>query len=53
MILFETIKAALLSVGTVDIEENSAASPRTSTAGPGMGLQNVFFSSGGLRVRLK
>ncbi|HPH35754.1 MAG TPA: radical SAM protein [Methanoregulaceae archaeon] len=49
----ETIKAELLSVGTIDIEETLLPPPRTSTAGPGMGLQNVFFSSGGLRVRLE
>ncbi|HPM62494.1 MAG TPA: radical SAM protein, partial [Methanoregulaceae archaeon] len=49
----ETIKAELLSVGTIAIEESLLPPPRTSTAGPGMGLQNVFFSSGGLRVRLE
>ena len=42
----ETIKAELLSVGTIAIEESLLPPPRTSTAGPGMGLQNVFFSSG-------
>ena len=53
ILMDETIKAALLSVGTIDIEESLLPPPRTSTAGPGMGLQNVFFSSGGLRVRLE
>jgi len=49
----EKIKAELLSIGTVDVEESILPPYRTSTAGPGMGLQSVFFSSGGLRVRLE
>ena len=49
----EKIKAELLSIGTVDVEESMLPPCRTSTAGPGMGLQSVFFSSGGLRVRLE
>jgi biotin synthase-related radical SAM superfamily protein len=49
----ETIKAELLSIGTVDVEGSLLPPPRTSTAGPGMGLQSVFFTSGGLRVRLE
>jgi biotin synthase-related radical SAM superfamily protein len=49
----ERIKAALLSAGTIDVEESLLPPPRTSTAGPGMGVQNIFFSSGGLRVRLE
>lgn len=48
----ENIKAELLSIGTVDVEGSLLPPPRTSTAGPGMGLQSVFFTSGGLRVRL-
>ena len=47
------IKAELLSIGTVDVEETLLPPPRTSTAGPGMGLQSIFFKSGGLRVRLE
>jgi biotin synthase-related radical SAM superfamily protein len=47
------IKAELLSIGTVDVDEALLPASRTSTAGPGMGLQSVFFSSGGLRVRLE
>jgi biotin synthase-related radical SAM superfamily protein len=47
------IKAELLSIGTVDVDETLLPAPRTSTAGPGMGLQSIFFSSGGLRVRLE
>lgn len=49
----EEIKADLLSTGTVDVEPSLLPPPRTSTAGPGMGLQSIFFSSGGLRVRLE
>jgi biotin synthase-related radical SAM superfamily protein len=47
------IKADLLSVGTVNVDASLLPPPRTSTAGPGMGLQSVFFTSGGLRVRLE
>jgi biotin synthase-related radical SAM superfamily protein len=48
------IKAELLSIGTVDVDPSLLpARPRTSTAGPGVGLQSVFFSSGGHRVRLE
>lgn len=49
----ERLKAELLSIGTVDVEESLLPPYRTSTAGPGMGLQSVFFNSGGLRVRLE
>jgi biotin synthase-related radical SAM superfamily protein len=49
----EKIKADLLSIGTVDVEASLLPPPRTSTAGPGMGLQSIFFTSGGLRVRLE
>jgi biotin synthase-related radical SAM superfamily protein len=48
-----TIKAELLSIGTVDVEETLLPPPRTSTAGPGMGRQSIFFASGGLRIRLE
>jgi biotin synthase-related radical SAM superfamily protein len=47
------IKAELLSVGTVDVDETLLPPSRTSTAGPGMGRQSIFFKSGGLRVRLE
>jgi biotin synthase-related radical SAM superfamily protein len=47
------IKAGLLSIGTVDVDETLLPPPRVSTAGPGMGLQSIFFSSGGLRIRLE
>jgi biotin synthase-related radical SAM superfamily protein len=54
MILMDgKIKADLLSIGTVDVEASLLPQPRTSTAGPGMGLQSIFFASGGLRVRLE
>jgi biotin synthase-related radical SAM superfamily protein len=49
----EEIKADLLSIGTVDVEPSLLPPPRTSTAGPGMGLQSIFFTSGGLRARLE
>ncbi len=49
----EKIKAELLSIGTVDVEESLLPPFRTSTAGPGMGLRSIFFASGGLRVRLE
>ena len=49
----EEIKAGLLSIGTVDVEPSLLPPPRTSTAGPGMGLQSIFFISGNLRVRLE
>lgn len=48
-----TLKAELLAIGTVDVEASLLPPLRTSTAGPGMGLRSVFFSSGGLRVRLE
>jgi biotin synthase-related radical SAM superfamily protein len=48
------IKAELLSIGTVDVDPSLLpAKPRVSTAGPGVGIQSVFFSSGGRRVRLE
>ena len=52
-VMDEKVKAELLSLGTVDVEPSLLPQFRTSTAGPGMGLQCVFFSSGGLRVRLE
>ena len=53
VLMDEKVKAELLSAGTIDVEESLLPPPRISTAGPGMGLQNIFFSSGGLRVRLE
>lgn len=53
IVMNEKIKAELLSVGRIDVGESLLPPPRTSTAGPGMGLQCIFFHSGGLRVRLE
>lgn len=47
------IKAELLAQGTVAIEHSLLPHPSRSTAGPGTGLQSVFFKSGGHRVRLE
>jgi biotin synthase-related radical SAM superfamily protein len=48
------IKAELLSIGTVAVDPSLLPPlPSVSTAGPGVGLPSVFFSSGGLRVRLE
>ncbi len=49
----EKIKAELLSLGKIDVEPSLLPPSRMSTAGPGMGIQNIFFSSRGLRVRLE
>ena len=49
----EEIKAELLSIGKIGVDPSLLPPKRVSTAGPGMGVQNVFFSSGGLRVRLE
>jgi biotin synthase-related radical SAM superfamily protein len=49
----ERIKAELLSAGSIDVEASLLPPPRTSTAGPGMGLQSIFFRSGNFRVRLE
>ncbi|MDD1672884.1 MAG: radical SAM protein, partial [Methanomicrobiales archaeon] len=48
------IKAELLSVGKVDVDPSLLpVKLRVSTAGPGVGIQSIFFSSRGLRVRLE
>lgn len=52
-LMSEKIKAELLSLGKIDVEPSLLPPPRISTAGPGMGIQNIFFSSGRLRVRLE
>ncbi|MFQ6055145.1 MAG: radical SAM protein [Methanosarcinales archaeon] len=46
------IKAMLLEVGSVDIDESLIKTTR-STAGPDAGSISVFFRSGGHRVRLE
>ena len=48
-----TIKADLLSIGSVDVDASLLPRPSFSTAGPGMGIQSIFFTSGGHRVRLE
>lgn len=46
------IKARLISSGTVELPELLRPSGPVSAAGPGAGEMNVFFRSGGTRVRL-
>lgn len=45
-------KAHLISVGKIELPETSRSTGPVSTAGPGAGENNVFFRSGGRRVRL-
>ena len=47
------IKAELVAVGSVDVDESSLSRISTSSAGPGTGLKSIFFTSGGHRVRLE
>lgn len=47
------IKAELLAIGKVDVEPSLVPPPSRSTAGPGVGLTSVFFTSGVHRVRLE
>ncbi len=47
------IKAQLLAIGSVDVDELLLSRPSASTAGPGTGLKSIFFKSGGHRVRLE
>lgn len=47
------IKAELLAIGTVDVDESLLPRISTSSAGPGTGLKSIFFRSGGHRVRLE
>jgi biotin synthase-related radical SAM superfamily protein len=46
------LKAELLAVGSVDVNESLLAGTSTSSAGPGTGIKSLFFTSGGHRVRL-
>ena len=46
------LKAELLAVGSVDVNESLLAGTSTSSAGPGTGMKSLFFTSGGHRVRL-
>lgn len=45
-------KAKLISIGTIELPKIKIPSSPVSTAGPGAGEKNVFFSSGKRRVRL-
>jgi biotin synthase-related radical SAM superfamily protein len=47
------LKAELVAIGSVDIDESSLSKISVSAAGPGTGLKSIFFSSGGHRVRLE
>ncbi len=47
------IKAQLISIGSVDVDESLLSRPSASSAGPGTGQKSVFFKSGGHRVRLE
>jgi biotin synthase-related radical SAM superfamily protein len=47
------IKAELVAVGKVRIEESLLIRPSVSSAGPGTGLKSIFFKSGGHQVRLE
>jgi biotin synthase-related radical SAM superfamily protein len=46
------LKAELVAIGTVDIDESLLSKISSSSAGPGTGLKSIFFTSGGHRVRL-
>jgi len=47
------IKAQLIAIGSVDVDESLLSRPSASSAGPGTGLKSIFFKSGGHRVRLE
>jgi biotin synthase-related radical SAM superfamily protein len=47
------IKAQLIAVGSVDVDELLLSRPSASSAGPGTGLKSIFFKSGDHRVRLE
>jgi hypothetical protein len=47
------MKAELLAIGSVDVDRTLLPGQSMSTAGPGTGLQSVFFKSGRHRVRLE
>lgn len=47
------IKAELVAVGSVDVDESVLSKISVSAAGPGTGLKSIFFTSGGHRVRLE
>jgi len=47
------IKAELVAIGSVDVDESLLSRISSSSAGPGTGLKSIFFKSGGHRVRLE
>ena len=47
------IKAQLIAIGSVDVDELLLSRPSASSAGPGTGLKSIFFKSGDHRVRLE
>jgi biotin synthase-related radical SAM superfamily protein len=47
------IKAQLIAIGSVDVDESLLSRPSASSAGPGTGLKSIFFKSGDHRVRLE
>ena len=46
------LKAKLLAIGSVDVDESVLAGTSTSSVGPDPGLKSLFFKSDGHRVRL-
>ncbi len=46
------IKAVLISIGSIDIDDSLVGKIGMSTAGPAAGEKSIFFKSGGRRVRL-
>jgi len=47
------LKAELVAIGTVDVDESVLSGISVSTAGPGTGLKSIFFRFNGHRVRLE
>jgi biotin synthase-related radical SAM superfamily protein len=47
------LKAELVAIGSVDVDESVLSKISVSAAGPGTGLKSIFFNSGGHRVRLE
>jgi len=47
------LKAELVAIGSVDVDESLLSRISTSSAGPGTGLKSISFKSGSQRVRLE
>jgi biotin synthase-related radical SAM superfamily protein len=47
------LKAELVAIGSVNVDESVLSKISVSAAGPGTGLKSIFFTSGGHRVRLE